>query len=140
MLGKRRNRRADRDDRTGGAADQAAVAAAHEADNVVTITDQTFMAETEGGYTVVDFWAPWCAPCRQFASLYHELADELGDQLKFGSINVDENPATAALLQIRSIPTLVLFDPRGNEHGRLSGVPPRAAFLELTRPALGRVR
>ncbi len=104
---------------------------------VLTITDDTFMAETASGYTVVNFWAPWCGPCRQFASVYEELAAELGDRLRFGAVNVDENRATAGLLQIRGVPTLVLFDPDGNEHGRFNGVPPRNAFLDLAAPALG---
>jgi thioredoxin 1 len=58
---------------------------------------------------LVDFWAPWCGPCRMVAPIVEELAGEYGGQMKFVKLNTDENMQTAAQYGIRSIPTLMIF-------------------------------
>ncbi len=105
-----------------------------EGTSVATIDDESFLASTEDGFTVVDFWAPWCGPCRAFAPIFEEVAHHYGDQVHFARCNVDESPATAALLQIRNIPTVIAFGPDGSELGRMVGVPSRS---ELERAVAG---
>lgn len=89
--------------------------------SVDVIDDATFLDKTEGGYTVVDFWAAWCAPCRSFAPVFRAVAAAHDGPVRFATCDVDANPATSSLLQIRSIPTLVVFGPDGSEVGRSTG-------------------
>ena len=69
---------------------------------------------------VVDFWAPWCAPCKMIAPELDELADELVGQVKVAKVNVDDHPEIAGSHSVAGIPTLVRFD-SGKESRRISG-------------------
>ena len=104
---------------------------------VEVIDDASFLEKTEGGYTVVDFWAGWCAPCRTFAPVFRAVAAAHDGPVRFGACDVEANPGVAQLLQIRSIPTLVVFGPDGSEVGRSTGVVSRGA-LEATVADLSR--
>jgi thioredoxin 1 len=79
--------------------------------NVKEISDQTFKAEVldESIPVLVDFWAPWCGPCRMVAPVVDELAGEMAGKVKFTKLNVDNNQASAAQYGIMSIPALLIF-------------------------------
>lgn len=77
----------------------------------VTITAENFEAEVlKSEKTVLlDFWAAWCGPCRMIAPIVEEIAQEYGDTVKVGKVNVDEQPQLAAMFRIMSIPTLAVI-------------------------------
>lgn len=78
---------------------------------------------------LLDFWAPWCAPCRMVVPIIEEIADERSD-IKVGKINVDEQPELAAQFSVMSIPTLVVIKD-GKTVNRATGAMPKSAILEL---------
>jgi thioredoxin 1 len=79
--------------------------------NELTVTDESFSSEVLAGAqpVLVDLWAPWCGPCRMIAPVVNELAAEYAGRAKVVKLNVDENPETAALFGVASIPTLLIF-------------------------------
>jgi thioredoxin 1 len=95
------------------------------AGNVMELTDANFTTEVESaeGLVLVDFWAPWCAPCRAVAPVVQQLAAEYDGRVKIGKVNVDDNPQVAAGYGIRSIPTLALFKNGQPVDGVLGAVP-----------------
>jgi len=74
---------------------------------------------------LVDFWAPWCGPCRMVAPIVEELADEYQGKMKFVKLNTDDNGDTAMRFSIRSIPTLMLFK-GGESVGQIIGFRPKS--------------
>ncbi len=96
------------------------------ADSAITLTEQNFEAETKKpGVLMVDFWAEWCAPCRQIAPTLDELVRESGGAIGLAKVNVDEQPALAARYGIRSIPT-ILFMKGGEVKETVIGAVPKA--------------
>lgn len=73
------------------------------------LTKTTFQSHIQSGVTLVDFWAPWCGPCKVQLPIVEELADEMKGQAALAKVNVDEETELASQFGIRSIPTLLLF-------------------------------
>ncbi len=79
--------------------------------SIINVTDQNFETEVlkHSGFTLVDFWAEWCGPCKRLGPVLHEYANESVGKVKVCKMNVDENPETPSKLGIRGIPTLILY-------------------------------
>ena len=97
----------------------------------VHVTDSNFNEMvTKNSLALIDFWASWCGPCLALAPIIDELAEEYAGKVFVGKLNVDENPRTAKLFQVFSIPTLVVMK-NGREVDRIVGVVPKK-YIEAT--------
>src|SRR5690625_94308 len=97
---------------------------------IVNATDQTFANETNDGLVLVDFWAPWCGPCKMIAPVLEELDAEMSDKVKIVKLDVDDNQETAGKYGVMSIPTLLLLKD-GNVVDQVVGFQPKEALAEL---------
>lgn len=106
--------------------------------NVNEFTDDNFASEVlESDLPVlVDFWAPWCGPCRQIAPTLDQLAAENAGSIKVGKVNIDENPAAPQKYGVSSIPTLMVFK-AGEVSERFVGVQPKSRLQQALDAAKG---
>ena len=106
------------------------------AGQITNVTDDTFQAEVIESETpvLVDFWAPWCGPCRVVAPVLEDIASER-DDVRIVKLNVDENQQTAATFEVLSIPTLILFK-HGQVAKKVIGAYPKKRLEAELEPAL----
>ena len=94
-----------------------------------TLNNKNYKTVIRNGTVLVDFWAPWCAPCKMIAPSLNEIAEEESNRVTIAKVNVDQNKALAEKYQIRNIPTLIVFK-NGKEEKRIMGVKPKKAILK----------
>ena len=103
--------------------------------SVVQLTKENFeQVVTSNPTVIVDFWAPWCGPCRVVAPALEEIAGER-DDLRIVKLNVDDNQQTAAQYQVLAIPTMILFA-NGQEAKRIQGAMPKKRIGSELEPSL----
>ncbi|MFD1414047.1 thioredoxin [Oceanobacillus jeddahense] len=93
-------------------------------------TDQNFTEETSKGLVLVDFWAPWCGPCKMIAPVLEEIDGEMEEKVQIVKLDVDENQETAGKFGVMSIPTLLLFKD-GEVVDQVIGFQPKEALTDL---------
>jgi thioredoxin 1 len=107
------------------------------AGNILDLNGANFRSAVESGPgpVLVDFWAPWCGPCRVIAPILEEVAREFEGKARIGKVNVDDSPELASQFGVRGIPTLILFKD-GQVKGQMVGVSPKANIVQLIQKNL----
>lgn len=107
--------------------------------NLMEFTDDNFGDETKNGLVLVDFWAPWCMPCRMVGPIVEDLAKEYEGKLKVGKMNVDDHQRVAQEFRVMSIPTVILFKD-GQAVEMMIGAQPKSAYVARLNKHMGTVR
>ena len=105
----------------------------------ITLTDQNFEEEVIKSNSLpvlVDFWAPWCGPCKMLGPIIGELAEDFKGKIKIGKINVDENLETAGKYEVLGIPSLKFFK-NGKIVDEMTGVQPKEILAEKIKEVIG---
>lgn len=107
------------------------------AEGILEVSDGSFDSEVlkSDKPVLVDFWAPWCGPCRAIAPIIEELVKEYGDQIKFTKCNVDDNPVTPGQYGIKAIPTLIFFN-NGKVVSQITGMVAKSKLVDTIKGVL----
>jgi thioredoxin 1 len=97
------------------------------AGSLVEFTDANFQQETREGLVLVDFWAPWCGPCRMVGPVIEQIAGDYAGKVKVGKLNVDDHQQSAMSFRVMSIPTVILFKD-GQPVETMVGAMPKSAY------------
>jgi len=102
---------------------------------ITEINDHQFSDVIKTGIVLVDFWAPWCGPCKMQLPILDEISKKLIDKAKFYKINVDEYTESAKSVEVRSIPLMIIFK-EGQEMIRITGYNSEASLMQKIEPIL----
>lgn len=97
--------------------------------NILVLTDKNFDQQTKNKVVLVDFWAEWCAPCKMMAPVLNYVADELSGNSHIGKVNIEQYQSMAQRFNVRSIPTLIIFE-NGKEVKRFVGIKQKDFLLK----------
>jgi thioredoxin 1 len=106
-----------------------------DSEKFIILTDASFQKTISKGVTLVDFWAPWCTPCKIQGPIVSEVAEEIGDKANICKLNVDQNQKTSQKLKIRSIPTIMIFKD-GEPVKQFVGVKTKGVLLKAIQSLL----
>lgn len=100
----------------------------------IELTDDSFQSEVldSDKVVLVDFWAPWCMPCQMLAPIIDQVAEEIGEDIKVGKLNVDENQTMAGKYEVRSIPNVMIFK-GGEVVEQIVGLRPKEDYVEAVK-------
>ena len=106
-------------------------------ESIVELNDSVFESEVLQSEkpVLVDFWAPWCGPCKALAPVIDEISNDYSEKIKVGKVNVDDNPETSMKFGIRSIPTLIVFKD-GEVFEQVVGAVPKSEIEKVLEKAL----
>ena len=99
-------------------------------ENLVDLNNDNFDDVTSTGVVLVDFWAPWCGPCKMLTPILEKVKEDVGDSAVISKVNVDENPQLASKFGVRSIPTILIFK-NGEIKETLVGLKQQAELTSL---------
>lgn len=103
-------------------------------EHIMELNESNFTEKTSAGIIVVDFWAPWCGPCKMLGPVLEELAQEIGDKATIAKVNVDQHPKLAQKYGVRSIPAIFILKD-GNVVNQLIGLQDKKKLLEAINGA-----
>ena len=103
--------------------------------NIKILNNKNFKTQVKSGLVMVDFWAPWCGPCKMVAPTLNSIAETESEKIKVAKVNVDKEQQIAQKFKIRSIPTMVIFK-NGKEVKRFTGIKSKKFLMSEVEPLL----